>query len=220
MISFLIGIIGFLLIMFAGFKVIGKIWHKMHDIVGIEVGQSRHTPQLGYEPPTTLPNTFGSDNSLQLINQQNSNNKQWQTRHGKLPAMLQLVGITEDKLNLMPTEAVVILDRINGKMVRYTAWQQENQLEQTQWLTEKQFVLNRLISQTIPEAVNQYDQLARFNPYHLQQKIHDNLTAGDMLIAVLLEVDKQIDELINELHQQVTNQLATTYRYIKSRTQS
>lgn len=202
-------------------KLAGKIWHKMHDIVGIEVGQSRYTPQIGYEPPTTLPNTFGSDERLQLISQQNptQTNKKWQTRHGKIPAMSQLVGITEEKLNLMPTEAVVILDRINGKMLRYTAWQQENSLEQTQWLTEKQFVLNRLISQTIPEAVNQYDQLARFSPHQLQQKIHDNLTAGDMLIAVLLEVDKQVDELINELHQMVTNQLATTYRYVKSRTQ-
>lgn len=81
----------------------------------------------------------------------------------------------------------------------------------------KKFVLDKLISETIPEAVNHYDQLARFNPHQLTQKIYHDMTAGDILIQVLLGVDKQIDELLDELNQQVSQKLATTYHYMKSR---
>lgn len=128
-----------------------------------------------------------------------------------------------EQINRMPTEAVVVLDRIHHKLERYLDWQQaqQSQPQSTQAtavpLSERRFVLDKLISQTIPEAVNQYDQLARFNPHQLSQKIHDNMTAGDMLIAVLLGVDKQTDELLHELNQQVSSQLATTYHYVKSR---
>ncbi|MFO1365792.1 MAG: hypothetical protein U1E91_06095 [Moraxella sp.] len=44
-------------------------------------------------------------------------------------------------------------------------------------MTENKFVVNRLIEQTIPEAVHQYDQIAKYHPSRLNQKIQE-MTAG------------------------------------------
>ena len=46
------------------------------------------------------------------------------------------------------------------------------------------------------------------------------MTAGDMLTDLFLEIDYELDELLDELHQTVTNRLASTHRYVKSRTQN
>lgn len=200
----------------------------MHDIAGIEVGTSRHSlpPQISYTPSTAIPNSIGNNLDYQLMSSnvlQNSKKNLLKTKHGKMSPMPLFQDLSLEQINRMPTEAVVVLDRIHHKLERYLDWQQaqQSQSQSTQTtavpLSERRFVLDKLISQTIPEAVNQYDQLARFNPHQLSQKIHDNMTAGDMLIAVLLGVDKQTDELLHELNQQVSSQLATTYHYVKSR---
>ncbi len=190
--------------------ILRKSWRKMHEIAGIQAG----TPRL-VNPPATIENQPEPTTPTE----QPTTPSFWQTKHGRTSAMNYLVGITVEKLNLMPTEAVVILSRINDKMARYTKWQQETKHQSEQWLNEKQFAIQKLIEDSIPTAVQQYDQLARFNPHKLQQKIHGDMTASDILIQVLLEVDNQLDTLHDELYQQTADQLTTTYRYVKSRTQ-
>ena len=127
----------------------------------------------------------------------------------------------------MPTAAVMLLDTIHDKLIRYQAWQRDqsqsgnqadHQHQQTQWLTENKFVVNRLIEQTIPEAVHQYDQIAKYHPSQLNQKIQGEMTAGEMLIEVLDRVNRQLDELLNEMFHEVSQQFASTYRYVKNRT--
>ena len=125
----------------------------------------------------------------------------------------------------MPTAAVMLLDTIHDKLIRYQAWQRDqsqsvNQPDhpQTQWLTENKFVVNRLIEQTIPEAVYQYDQIAKYHPSQLNQKIQGEMTAGEILIEVLARVNLQLDELLNEMFHEVSQQFASTYRYVKNRT--
>ena len=44
------------------------------------------------------------------------------------------------------------------------------------------------------------------------------MTAGDMLIEVLARVNLQLDELLNEMFHEVSQQFASTYRYVKNRT--
>ena len=119
----------------------------------------------------------------------------------------------------------MLLDTIHDKLIRYQDWQRDqsqsaNQPDhpQTQWLTENKFVVNRLIEQTIPEAVYQYDQIAKYHPSQLNQKIQGEMTAGDMLIEVLARVNRQLDELLNEMFHEVSQQFASTYRYVKNRT--
>lgn len=196
-------------------------WRKMHEIAGIEVGTSplslpyQETAKIEHQSSTALPTNIAK----QFERLTSDNQQMITTKHGKISPMPLLVGLSVDKINLMPTEAVIILDRIHDKLSRYQAWQQESEAtsEEVTWLTEKKFVLDRLIHQTIPEAVNHYDQLARFNPHQLTQKIHHDMTASDILIEVLLGVDKQIDELLNELNHQVSSKLASTYHYMKAR---
>ena len=125
----------------------------------------------------------------------------------------------------MPTAAVMLLDTIHDKLIRYQDWQRDqsqsaNQPDhsQTQWLTENKFVVNRLIEQTIPEAVYQYDQIAKYHPSQLNQKIQGEMTAGEILIEVLARVNLQLDELLNEMFHEVSQQFASTYRYVKNRT--
>ena len=146
----------------------------------------------------------------------------WFLKHGRCPIMTELVNVVDEAaLNAMPIEAVAILDRINGKLKRYREWSSEINDEQQQQHNERQFVNDKLISESIPEALHHYEQLQRFSPHRTKNNVgQGKMTAGDMLTDLFLEIDYELDELLEELHQTVMNRLASTHRYVKSRTQN
>lgn len=49
-------------------------------------------------------------------------------------------------------------------------------------------------------------------------KIEGEDNRGEMLIEVLARVNLQLDELLNEMFHEVSQQFASTYRYVKNRT--
>lgn len=144
----------------------------------------------------------------------------WYLKHGRCPIMTELIDVVDEAtLNAMPIEAVAILDRINGKLKRYREWSSELN-EQQQQHNERQFVIDKLVTESIPEALHHYEQLQRFSPHRTKNNIvQGKMTAGDMLTDLFLEIDYELDELLDELHQTVMNRLASTHRYVKSRTQ-
>ena len=144
----------------------------------------------------------------------------WYLKHGRCPIMTELVDVVDEAtLNAMPIEAVAILDRINGKLKRYREWSSE--LNEQQQHNERQFVIDKLVSESIPEALYHYEQLQRFSPHRTKNNmVQGKMTAGDMLTDLFLEVDYELDELLDELHQTVMNRLASTHRYVKSRTKN
>ena len=146
----------------------------------------------------------------------------WYLKHGSCPIMTELVDVVDTAtLNAMPIEAVAILDRINGKLKRYREWSSELNEEQQQQHNERQFVIDKLVSESIPEALHHYEQLQRFSPHRTKNNmVQGKMTAGDMLTDLFLEIDYELDGLLDELHQTVMNRLASTHRYVKSRTQS
>ena len=146
----------------------------------------------------------------------------WYLKHGRCPIMTELVNVVDETtLNAMPIEAVAILDRINGKLKRYREWSSELNDEQQQQHNERQFVIDKLISESIPEALHHYEQLQRFSPHRTKNStVQGKMTAGDMLTDLFLEIDYELDELLEALHQTVMNRLASTHRYVKSRTQN
>ena len=148
----------------------------------------------------------------------------WYLRYGRCPIMTELIDVVDEAtLNAMPIEAVAILDRINGKLKRYREWSSElnEQQQQQQQHNERQFVIDKLVSESIPEALHHYEQLQRFSPHRTKNStVQGKMTAGDMLTDLFLEIDYELDELLDELHQTVMNRLASTHRYVKSRTQS
>ena len=146
----------------------------------------------------------------------------WYLKHGRCPIMTELVDVVDEAtLNAMPIEAVAILDRINGKLKRYREWSSELNEQQQQQHNERQFVIDKLVSESIPEALYHYEQLQRFSPHRTKNNmVQGKMTAGDMLTDLFLEIDYELDELLDELHQMVMNRLASTHRYVKSRTQS
>lgn len=146
----------------------------------------------------------------------------WYLRYGRCPIMTELIDVVnEATLNAMPIEAVAILDRINGKLKRYREWSSELNDQQQQQHNERQFVIDKLVSESIPEALHHYEQLQRFSPHRTKNSmVQGKMTAGDMLTDLFLEIDYELDELLDELHQTVMNRLASTHRYVKSRTQS
>ncbi|WP_298973347.1 hypothetical protein [uncultured Psychrobacter sp.] len=146
----------------------------------------------------------------------------WYLKHGRCPIMTELVDVVDEAtLNAMPIEAVAILDRINGKLKRYRDWSDELNEEQQQQHNERQFVIDKLVNESIPEALHHYEQLLRFSPHRTRNTmVQGSMTAGDMLTDLFLEIDYELDELLDELHQTVLNRLASTHRYVKSRTQS
>ena len=146
----------------------------------------------------------------------------WYLKHGRCPIMTELINVVDEAtLNAMPIEAVAILDRINGKLKRYREWSSELNEAQQQQHNERQFVIDKLVSESIPEALHHYEQLQRFSPHRTKNNtLQGKMTAGDMLTDLFLEIDYELDELLDELHQTVMNRLASTHRYVKSRTQS
>ncbi len=146
----------------------------------------------------------------------------WYLKHGRCPIMTELIDVVDEAtLNAMPIEAVAILDRINGKLKRYREWSQELNEQQQQQHNERQFVIDKLVTESIPEALYHYEQLQRFSPHRTKNTIvQGSMTAGDILTDLFLEVDYELDELLDELHQTVLNRLASTHRYVKSRTQN
>ncbi|WP_288999471.1 hypothetical protein [uncultured Psychrobacter sp.] len=146
----------------------------------------------------------------------------WYLKHGRCPIMTELVDVVDEAtLNAMPIEAVAILDRINGKLKRYREWSQELNDEQQQQHNERQFVIDKLVSESIPEALHHYEQLQRFSPHRTRNHAaQGKMSAGDMLTDLFLEIDYELDELLDELHNTVMSRLASTHRYVKSRTQS
>lgn len=146
----------------------------------------------------------------------------WYLKHGCCPIMTELVDVVDETiLNAMPIEAVAILDRINNKLKRYRDWSEELNEQQQQQHNERQFVIDKLVSESIPEALHHYEQLLRFSPHRTKNNtVQGNMTAGGMLTDLFLEIDYELDELLDELHQMVLNRLASTHRYVKSRTQT
>ena len=146
----------------------------------------------------------------------------WYLKHGRCPIMTELIDVVDEAtLNAMPIEAVAILDRINGKLKRYRDWSEELNDQQQQQHNERQFVIDKLVTESIPEALYHYEQLLRFSPHRTRNNtVQGNMTAGGMLTDLFLEIDYELDELLDELHQTVMNRLASTHRYVKSRTQN
>jgi hypothetical protein len=146
----------------------------------------------------------------------------WYLKHGRCPIMTELIDVVDAAtLNAMPIEAVAILDRINGKLKRYREWSHELNEQQQQQHNERQFVIDKLVGESIPEALYHYEQLQRFSPHRTKNNmVQGKMTAGDMLTDLFLEIDYELDELLDELHQTVMSRLASTHRYVKSRTQS
>ncbi len=146
----------------------------------------------------------------------------WYLKHGRCPIMTELVDVVDEAtLNAMPIEAVAILDRINGKLKRYRDWSNELNEQQQQQHNERQFVIDKLVKESIPEALHHYEQLLRFSPHRTRNNmVQGSMTAGDMLTDLFLEIDYELDELLDELHQTVLNKLASTHRYVKSRTKN
>jgi hypothetical protein len=146
----------------------------------------------------------------------------WTLKHGRCPIMTELIDVVDEAtLNAMPIEAVAILDRINGKLKRYRDWSEELNESQQQQHNERQFVIDKLVTESIPEALYHYEQLLRFSPHRTKNNtVQGNMTAGGMLTDLFLEIDYELDELLDELHLMVMNRLASTHRYVKSRTKS
>lgn len=230
---FMLMLVGYILL-----RITKKIWYKMHDIAGIDPRpvsyQQGHL--IAHHPNQPLPTSnlsgYGQNflqnaeltEQFQAINKpsptQNSLSKYWHLKYGKVTPLTYLPSITAEKIHEVPSEALVVLDRINDKMARYTVWRAELNDVNEAWLTEKQYAINRLINESVPEAVNHYDQLARFDPHRVQHtKINGDMTASDILIDVLQEVDNQLDSLIDELYQQTVHKLASMHRYVKTRVQ-
>lgn len=217
-------------------KVAKKAWYLLHDIAGLDprplpyqrshliAHHSNQALPIPLQRQEILQNAELSEQFVAIpslgdnTQTQASLSKYWQVKHGKVTPLTYIPSMTAKKIFEVPSEALVILDRINDKMSRYTVWRSELSDINETWLTEKQYAINRLINESIPEAVNHYDQLARFDPHRVQHtKINGEMTASDMLIDVLQEVDSQLDNLIDELYQQTVHKLASMHRYVKTR---
>lgn len=192
--------VGVLLIAWLVIKpMLSRLWFKFHVMVGLEVGK----PQIDYhhDPRHGLVLTYQPVNA---------------NIHGNsMPA----VQLSRDDMAALSPIAQQLLWHINDKLQRYHDWCNTAPNDQaTRPLSEAQFVLNRLLQDTLPNALQRYLQLARYTPEHLRATTADNLSADDMLIKILQQTEHQLDTLLAERHADTVAQLATDYRYVQART--
>lgn len=194
----LLGLGVLLVVWFVIKPMLSRLWLKFHLLVGIEVGK----PRIDYhhDPRHGLVLTYQPVNA---------------NIHGNLPA----VQLSRDDIGALSPTAQQLLWQINDKLARYQNWCNAAPNDQaTRPLSEAQFVLNRLLQDTLPNALQRYLQLARYTPEHLRATTADNLSADDMLIKILQQTEGQLDTLLAERHADTVAQLASDYRYVQART--
>lgn len=194
----LLGLGVLLVVWFVIKPMLSRLWLKFHLLVGIEVGK----PRIDYhhDPRHGLVLTYQPVNA---------------NIHGNLPA----VQLSRDDIAALSPTAQQLLWRINDKLARYQNWCNAAPNDQAAPpLTEAQFVLNRLLQDTLPNVLQRYLQLARYTPEHLRATTADNLSADDMLIKILQQTEGQLDTLLAERHADTVAQLASDYRYVQART--
>lgn len=194
----LLGLGVLLVVWFVIKPMLSRLWLKFHLLVGIEVGK----PRIDYhhDPRHGLVLTYQPVNA---------------NIHGNLPA----VQLSRDDIGALSPTAQQLLWQINDKLARYQNWCNAAPNDQAAPpLTEAQFVLNRLLQDTLPNVLQRYLQLARYTPEHLRATTADNLSADDMLIKILQQTEGQLDTLLAERHADTVAQLASDYRYVQART--
>lgn len=194
----LLGLGVLLVVWFVIKPMLSRLWLKFHLLVGIEVGK----PRIDYhhDPRHGLVLTYQPVNA---------------NIHGNLPA----VQLSRDDIAALSPTAQQLLWQINDKLARYQNWCNAAPNDQAAPpLTEAQFVLNRLLQDTLPNVLQRYLQLARYTPEHLRATTADNLSADDMLIKILQQTEGQLDTLLAERHADTVAQLASDYRYVQART--
>lgn len=139
--NILLGILLTVLISFLVYRWIRLAWYKLHDMAGIEVGMSQYsvpptalpakpeTMRLAYQSTLPIPNTFGSDSRFELMPRASKKaiNKKWFKAKNQQPRLSSpsILGIDGASIERMPTAAVMLLDTIHDKLIRYQAWQRD-----------------------------------------------------------------------------------------------
>ena len=109
------------------------------------------------------------------------------------------------------------LHRIDEKVASYHAYQAELKLhEKTPEITEQQFVLHKMLHTRLPEMLSSYYQLAtvRSNAKSVNNKSPDE--AGKLLQEVLDNIEKRLDNLLEQMEQQQLQNLRVMKSYIDS----
>lgn len=109
------------------------------------------------------------------------------------------------------------LHRIDEKVASYHAYQTELKLHQkTPAITEQQFVLHKMLHTRLPEMLSSYYQLAtiRSNAKNVNNKSPDE--AGKLLQEVLDNIEKRLDNLLEQMEQQQLQNLRVMKSYIDS----
>lgn len=139
--NILLGILLTVLISFLVYRWLRLAWYKLHDMAGIEVGMSQYsvpptaslakpeTMRLAYQSNLPIPNTFGSDSRFELMPRasKNASNKKWFKAKNQQPRLSSpsILGIDGASIERLPTAAVMLLDTIHDKLIRYQAWQRD-----------------------------------------------------------------------------------------------
>ena len=104
------------------------------------------TMRLAYQSNLPIPNTFGSDSRFNLMPpaSKNASNKKWfkaKTQQLRLSSP-SILGIDGASIERMPTAAVMLLDTIHDKLIRYQAWQRDQSQSASQPINQTTHKLN------------------------------------------------------------------------------
>ena len=109
------------------------------------------------------------------------------------------------------------LHRIDEKVASYHAYQVEIKLNQkTPAITEQQFVLHKMLHTRLPEMLSSYYQLTIMNSNAKSVNNQSRNEASKLLQEVLDNIEKRLDNLLEQMEQQQLQNLRVMKSYIDS----
>lgn len=208
-----------------GFILLRRGWLALHDMAGIRPGALPHHPP---HPPIRQ--------SLQPSAPTAINQWQWRQLSDELLPVIQQ----------LPEAQQQQIQRIDDKADAYQQWQADlaqqftdttqvsHPIPQPQWRelpsSEEQFVLRKLLNEHLPQALQSYHTILKQQQrsgYHLSASAssdHSHISSMDaaqsalsVLIALLDDIERRIDERLWACEQQQLQDLAVLQRYVNSR---
>ena len=129
----------------------------------------------------------------------------------------QQLNLNKKHLKVLPDNQLRQLQRIDDKVSSYQSYQNVLQAQnKTPAVTEKQFVLNKMLHTRLPEILVSHYQLVSMNRINNESNQQKKAEASELLQEALSNIEQRLDDLLKQIDVQQLQELRVMNNYINS----
>ena len=129
----------------------------------------------------------------------------------------QQLNLNKKHLKVLPDNQLRQLQRIDDKVSSYQSYQNVLQAQnKTPAVTEKQFVLNKMLHTRLPEILVSHYQLVSMNRINNESNQQKKAEASELLQEALSNIEQRQDDLLKQIETQNLQELRVMKNYIDS----